>query len=182
MWGEGVTPAVPLRRLVVVRHAKATRPSGVVDHDRPLSPRGRRDAPLLGHWMFTGQWLPDLVLCSPARRTRETWQLIAEELAAPPPVRFELSLYHPPLPALLGLVRQTPAHIHTLALVGHNPSLHDLVHSQITNALTRALPRSEPVLPTASAAVLTWRGPWHLTTGTAQLDELYIAHATPQRS
>lgn len=100
----------------------------------------------------------------------------------PAPVCFELRLYHPPLPVLVGLVRQTPAHVHTLVWVGPNPSLHGLVDSQITDALAKALPRNEPVLPTASAAVLTWHGPWRLAAGRAQLDELYIAHVAPQRS
>jgi phosphohistidine phosphatase len=45
------------------------------DHERPLARRGQRDAPVMGRWLRTAGLAPDLVLCSTARRARETWQL-----------------------------------------------------------------------------------------------------------
>ncbi|MET7442233.1 histidine phosphatase family protein, partial [Streptomyces sp. NPDC005568] len=64
------TGAGPLRRLVVLRHAKSAWPDGVPDHERPLAPRGRRDAPAAGRSLAAADCLPDLVLCSRRRRAR----------------------------------------------------------------------------------------------------------------
>src|SRR6266700_6314858 len=80
------------RKLVLLRHAKSAWPD-VPDHERPLARRGRRDAPGAGAWLRRAGYLPDLVVCSTARRARETWQLAAAELGASPPVRFEPRVY-----------------------------------------------------------------------------------------
>ncbi|MGW3729375.1 SixA phosphatase family protein, partial [Streptomyces sp. NPDC000851] len=63
----------PLRRLVVLRHAKSAWPLDVADHERPLAPRGRRDAPAAGRALAEADCLPDLALCSTAARARQTW-------------------------------------------------------------------------------------------------------------
>jgi phosphohistidine phosphatase len=75
------------RRLVLLRHAKSAWPD-VADHERPLARRGRRDAPVAGRWLRTAGRVPDRVVCSTARRARETWQLAAAELDASPTVRL----------------------------------------------------------------------------------------------
>ena len=81
-------------RLFLFRHAKSswTDPD-VDDHDRPLNPRGRKAAPLIGRFMRARKLVPDLVLCSPARRARETWKLAAEELGVAPRLLMEDALY-----------------------------------------------------------------------------------------
>ena len=66
------------RRLVLLRHAKSDYPDEVADHDRPLAARGRRDAPLVGRWLARSGYRPDAVICSTARRARETWDLVAK--------------------------------------------------------------------------------------------------------
>lgn len=76
-----MTPGT-LRRLVVLRHAESAWPQDVADSERPLAPRGRRDAPTAGRWLREADCVPDLVVCSPARRTRQTWDLIAAESVA----------------------------------------------------------------------------------------------------
>jgi phosphohistidine phosphatase len=62
------------RRLILLRHAKSDWPD-VPDRDRPLAKRGRRDAPRIGRWLHDHGYLPDVVICSPARRTEQTWEL-----------------------------------------------------------------------------------------------------------
>ena len=83
-----------VRTLVLLRHAKADNPFGMADADRPLTERGLRDARAAGRWLAQ-QALPELVLCSPARRTRQTWQAVAEQLPAQavPQVRYEPTIY-----------------------------------------------------------------------------------------
>src|ERR1700735_1567796 len=83
----------PARRLILLRHAKSAWPDDVPDHDRPLASRGRRDAPAAGRWLRKSGYVPDRVLCSTARRTRETWQLVEEELGAHPQTVFEDRVY-----------------------------------------------------------------------------------------
>ncbi|MFC7481813.1 SixA phosphatase family protein [Luedemannella flava] len=73
-----------IRTLAILRHAKADNPPGVADLDRPLTPRGHADATAAGAWLAAKAILPDLVICSPARRTRETWHGVALGLSAAP--------------------------------------------------------------------------------------------------
>jgi phosphohistidine phosphatase len=68
---------VSTRTLVILRHAKAANPQGVADPDRPLSQRGHADAAAAGVWLARRGLQPDLVVCSPALRTRQTWHGVA---------------------------------------------------------------------------------------------------------
>lgn len=150
----------PRRRLIVLRHAKSSRPPEVPDHERPLAPRGRRDAPAAGRLLAASDWLPDLVLCSTARRARETWDLAAAELGSLPPVRYEPRLYHPPVAVLLKAVREVPQDVATLLLVGHNPSLQETVLTLAGDGVGGTLRRVRTAFPTSAIALLTWRGTW----------------------
>src|SRR5215468_9321563 len=113
------------RKLVLLRHAKSAWPD-LPDHERPLAGRGRRDAPVMGRWLRAAGHVPDRVLCSTARRTRETWQLVQPELGADPPVSFEQRIYQASAAQLLGLVREEPSAVKTLLVVGHDPAIHEL--------------------------------------------------------
>jgi phosphohistidine phosphatase len=111
-------------RLAALRHAKSAWPDGVPDLRRPLGDRGRRDAPVAGRWLRDNIAQIDLVVCSPAERTRQTWALVAEQLTTVPPVREEPRIYDG---SLLDVVRDLPADAGTVLLIGHNPALEDLV-------------------------------------------------------
>ncbi|MER6331660.1 histidine phosphatase family protein [Streptomyces sp. NPDC001034] len=148
----------PLRRLVVLRHAKSARPEGVPDSRRPLAPRGLRDAPAAGRALAEADLLPDLALCSTAVRARQTWQLASAEWGTPPPVRYEPRLYGADVPALLDVVRETPPEVETLLLVGHNPGLEDLLLTLAGDGLDDTLERLRTKFPTSAVAVLAWRG------------------------
>ena len=170
------------RKLVLLRHAKSAWPD-VPDHERPLAGRGRRDAPAMGRWLRAAGHAPDQVLCSTARRARETWQLAQPRLGATPPVRFEHGVYQSSAEQLLDLVRKTPSAVRTLLVVGHDPAIQEL-------ALTLARPapgadgdagahadlgRIEAKFPTAAAAVLEFAGSWaRLDPGTARLSGFMI--------
>jgi len=119
----------PLRRLVLLRHAKSSWEQELPDADRPLSARGRRDAAQAGHWLAEHVGRPDLVLCSTAVRTRQTWARVCEaepDVLGTTPVRFESSIYEAWSDTLLDLLRQLPADVVTVVLVGHGPGLPDL--------------------------------------------------------
>ena len=83
------------RELILLRHAKSSwGQAELADHDRPLNGRGRRQAPLVGAWLAAEDCEPDLVLCSSARRARETLEGLLGASGWQPPVVFEEGLYH----------------------------------------------------------------------------------------
>ncbi|MFE5941963.1 SixA phosphatase family protein [Streptomyces sp. NPDC056480] len=176
--------------MLVLRHAKSAWPEGVADQDRPLGPRGLRDAPAVGRFLAEAGGLPDLVLCSPARRARHTWELAAAELERAVPTRHDLRLYGADGPELLDVLHGVSDDVGTLLLVGHNPGLEDLILLLATGAdgadgAARAagtagadedlLDRVRTKFPTSAVAVLTWSGAWTgLRPGAALLTELAI--------
>lgn len=132
--------------LVVVRHAKSDWSVPVGDDERPLAPRGRRQAPEVGRWIAAHLDPLDLAVVSTATRARQTWELVAAELPTPPRTRAEPAAYTFSGHHLQELVSRLPADARTVALVVHNPAAEDLVE-----ALTgRWVP-----LPTAALAVIT---------------------------
>ncbi|MEU3098290.1 histidine phosphatase family protein [Streptomyces sp. NPDC006967] len=168
--------AGPLRRLVVLRHAKSARPEGVTDHERPLAARGRRDAVAAGRALAEADCLPGLALCSTAVRARRTWELAAAQWGTPPPVRRDPRLYHGDVPGLLAVIHEVPAEVETLLLVGHNPGLEDLVLALAGDGLEDTLERVRAKFPTSAIAALSWRGPaWRdLAPRTALLTSLTV--------
>lgn len=168
--------AGPLRRLVVLRHAKSAWPTGVPDHERPLAPRGRRDAPAAGRALAEADCLPDLALCSTAVRARQTWELAAEQWGTPPPVRLDERLYGADVPELLEAVREVPDQVRTLLLIGHNPGLEELVLELAGDGLDDALDEVRTKFPTSAVAILAWHGSsWQeLAPGTALLTDMAV--------
>ncbi|MEU1416621.1 SixA phosphatase family protein [Streptomyces sp. NPDC004096] len=170
------SPGGPLRRLVVLRHAKSAWPAGVPDHERPLAPRGRRDAPAAGRALAESDWLPDLVLCSTAVRARQTWELASAQWGTPPPVRFDPRLYAADVPELLESVHHAPTEAQTLLLIGHNPGLTDLVLELAGDGLDDTVDRVRAKFPTSGIAVLARHGgTWDsLAPGTALLTDVIV--------
>ncbi len=158
------------RRLILLRHAKSEGPD-VRDEDRPLSWRGGRDAPVIGRWLRDHGYVPDAVVCSVARRTRQTWELVAPELGESPPVTFEPRAYAASAMSLLYLARELPGQSRAALLIGHNPAI-----SELAAELAEAAPvggSSRPAgirFPTAAVAVLEFTGDWpDLAPGQARL-------------
>src|SRR5215204_4151161 len=115
---------VTTRQLVLIRHAKSG--EGAVDRDRPLAERGVAEAPAVGRWLAERGIAPDRVVVSPARRARRTWELAAAELDPAAEPVLDDRVYRNTVEDLLEIVRETPAEVTTLAIVGHNPGIQDL--------------------------------------------------------
>ncbi|HEY7432776.1 MAG TPA: histidine phosphatase family protein [Streptosporangiaceae bacterium] len=177
--------------LVLLRHAKSSWVEDVPDHMRPLAGRGRRDAPGAGRWLRTAGCVPGLVLCSTARRTRQTWQLAEAGLLeagesgepglAAPPVSYERQIYGAAVADLLDLLQRQPASVRTLLVVGHEPGMSELTLT-LAGAAGEAtagsdLARLAAKFPTAAIAVLSSAGDWsQLGPGRAQL----VSFVTPR--
>lgn len=114
-----------MRRLMLLRHAKATRSPEFVDYDRPLDRRGQKGAVLLGGYMASSHLFPEAVLVSPSVRTRETWDIVKNYIAKIEP-DFDDELYHASAGTILSYIRNTPADVKCLMVIGHNPGFADL--------------------------------------------------------
>jgi len=139
------------RTLILLRHAKSDWSGDERDIDRPLAPRGIRQAPAMGRWLARHVGRLDLAVVSPARRARSTWELVGAELDAPPPIQIDDRVYAASEQELLTVVRGLADDLGTVVLVGHNPGLQQLV-----SALTDA----SAALPTSALAVIGMPGTW----------------------
>jgi len=147
------------RTLVLMRHAKSDYPLGVADHDRPLAPRGIREAGLAGEWLRTNVPRLDAVLCSTATRTRET--LARTGLDAP--VSFVDNLYDAMPGTVIEEINAVGDDVDTLLVIAHEPAM-----SHVTLGLTdrdesdpRAVEQVLTKYPTSGIAVLQSNAPWH---------------------
>ncbi len=139
------------RQLIVMRHAKAGELPGGPDAERALRPRGCRNATAAGQWLADRDLVPDLVLCSSARRARQTWQYVSAELAGEPEVVSDPRLYEADAEDLLGFFAETRPGARSLMYVGHNPAAAD-----VTEILTGG-----PVdFPTSAIAIISLDAGW----------------------
>ena len=115
-----------MKRLLIFRHAKAGPRDEKHDKERALIQRGCDDAALIGRAMHEKGYKPDLVLCSSAKRTVETWQHAAPELGEDPEVRFLDALYDAPEKSILQTIRTVKTHAPVILYIGHNPGLENL--------------------------------------------------------
>lgn len=152
-----------LRQLLLMRHAKSSWDNPAADFDRPLSPRGQRDAPRIGAEIAKHGWLPDMALVSPAARTRETWRMASASWPAPlPPASFPKNLYEASVDALLAQVQSTPNDVGVLLVIGHNPSLEAFARQLSgpdSDAKTLSLLLEK--FPTAALARFKFDGRWN---------------------
>jgi phosphohistidine phosphatase len=128
---------VTARRLIVLRHAKAAQAPGLPDRERPLTEGGEYDARRIGEALTDMDLRPDLVLCSPSTRTRQTAELAlssgdAVSALSGADIVFEPVIYEAYSEELLTLLRRSDPEVRTLMLVGHNPGIHNLVQDLTT--------------------------------------------------
>lgn len=159
------------RTIVLLRHAKAEQHDEMADTERGLTPRGHSDAAHVGDWLASRDLWPDIVICSPARRTRQTWHEVS---AAGPqvPAQFEPLLYGGTAHDLLALVRQVDTGAHRLLVIGHNPTI------SYFSALLDPAGASDEGLRTCGVAVHEFSGDWaECAPEAAPLIDAYTARA-----
>jgi phosphohistidine phosphatase len=163
--------------LSLLRHAKSSwADPGLKDFDRPLNERGEDAAPRMGAFMARHGIAPELIVCSPAARARQTLALVLPRLQGNPAVVYEHGLYLASAGALLRRVRKVAAKVCHVMLVGHDPGLHILAR-QLAGAGTRAdLGALAEKFPTGGLAVLVFaaRNWSDVKRGTGRL-ELFVA-------
>lgn len=159
------------RTLVLLRHAKSAWPDDVTDHERPLAGRGRRDAPAVGRWLHSQGVVPQIALVSSARRTVQTYDLLATELSGAPEPTVTDEAYAAGAGDLLDLVRSLRADVGSAIVVAHNPgigTLANVLDDESSVVAERSRMRHE--FPTSAVAVFKFPGTWsELEPGTAEL-------------
>ncbi|MDP1701747.1 MAG: histidine phosphatase family protein [Aestuariivirga sp.] len=144
--------------LMLLRHAKSSwAETGQADLDRPLNERGKHSAVAVGRYMASNCLVPQLVLCSPARRARETWTLAAGELKAFPAVLVAAEIYNfGDGKALMECLRHKAGSAQSVLLVGHSPSIHGLAQNLIGTGSPKLRKQLEEKYPTAALAVISF--------------------------
>jgi phosphohistidine phosphatase len=117
-----------MKTLLLLRHAKSSwKVRDQPDFERPLNSRGRRSAPLMGRFLRKQKIEPQLILCSPAERARETAALFVEAARLNSELRYDERIYEASALRLLEVVTQADESAETLLLVGHNPGFEEFV-------------------------------------------------------
>ena len=142
-------------RLILFRHGKAEPESASgEDFDRHLAPRGERESAAMGAHLADLGFLPDVVLVSPAMRTRQTWAAIEPHMPKAR-VSFDDELYHADSGAVREAAAYAGAHVGTVMVVGHNPGLQELTVQLLTegSAPPSLIGKAMREFPTAATAV-----------------------------
>ncbi|HET7397743.1 MAG TPA: histidine phosphatase family protein [Intrasporangium sp.] len=149
------------KTLVLMRHSKSVQGLAGPDHDRQLTDRGRRDAEAAGAWLREQGLVPDLVICSTAVRTRQTWEAACHGGAQAEFVEYRKNAYHGGAAAVLETIREDGGDMTTVLVVGHNPAMAELTSlladGEGSSAAHEALSEG---FSTTGLAVLRWSGEW----------------------
>lgn len=116
-----------LKKLILLRHSKASMPGHVADHERPLAERGHRDAAEAGKWLVSHDAMPDFILCSTALRARQTCTWVCQELGEKAPTaKLEDRLYNTPETEILTVINHVPETVRALLVITHLPAVQSL--------------------------------------------------------
>ncbi|MBY0302112.1 MULTISPECIES: SixA phosphatase family protein [Sphingomonas] len=145
-----------MKTLTLLRHAKSGWDDPVArDFDRPLNPRGRRAAATMGRHLRALDMAFDRVIASPAVRVQETLDDVGQGFGRMAP-EWDRRLYLASAASLLDVIRECPADIGSLLLVGHNPGLEDLVLMLVPDKRGGLRDSVEEKYPTATLAQMTF--------------------------
>ena len=117
-----------MKTLFLLRHAKSHgKDESVPDFDRPLTRRGKRAAETVGRYLRTNARIPDLLLSSPAAKTRETVELVVKTAKWTSEVRYDQRIYGADGLRLAEIVAQIENDRKVAVIVGHNPGIEELM-------------------------------------------------------
>lgn len=133
-----------MKKLVIIRHAKATHETGYIDFERPLTPNGTRDAAIMAGRLKENGQVPQMLVSSPALRTISTANIFSQHLNLPAAEEIK-GIYEADRDDLAEIVSEFPDNIDSIGLVGHNPGLGQLLYYFSGEA---------PDVPTCAVAVI----------------------------
>ena len=150
-----------MHRLCLFRHAKSDWFAGATgDFDRPISARGKRDAPLVSANVRANGWQPGRILCSPSKRTRQTLDILARYLGSDPDIDFLAELYDASSADYMAPIRAHGGDAETLMIIGHNPMIHETALRLAAPGTSQAVAELDRKYPTCALAVLEFETGW----------------------
>jgi phosphohistidine phosphatase len=165
-------------RLLLIRHAKSSwDDASLADRERPLAGRGRKAAERMGAHLQNEGLRPDVVLCSPSRRTRETLELLEFSGAE---VTYLDELYGANAHDLLANAREVRDDAEVVAVVGHNPGVQDLSIELARDDAAEEAVRLRQKFPTCAVAMFDVDGAWRdVATGRVRLASFVVPKDLP---
>ncbi len=160
------------RELLLLRHGKSDWSVDVDDFQRPLKKRGKRGAQVIGEWLLKHQYIPDLIISSPAVRAKATAQICSQILSIPDSeIQYDKRIYEARVDTLLELIAYLPNHIQRIMLIGHNPGFESLLLHLLNHEID--IPANGKLLPTAALAILEIPDQWQsLESGNVKLKHI----------
>ena len=116
-----------MKKLLLIRHAKAEKETSVKDIERPLKYIGIQDAAFMAGKLKDDSRIPQIIVSSPAVRTKTTAEIFADHLLLPDP-ELNKAIYEASQQTLLRVINQLPAQYNFIALVGHNPGISQILY------------------------------------------------------
>ncbi|MBZ8134725.1 histidine phosphatase family protein [Afifella sp. IM 167] len=164
--------------LLLLRHAKSDWHSGAkTDFERPLNERGREAARLMGRFMAEAGYEPDLVLCSPSQRTRETLGLVGESIPLPVDRRYADALYQDADDDYLKILRAEGGGSLCCLVIGHNPMIYETALALAGSGDKEELARLNAKYPSGTLAAVEFDGSWSDLSGGGARLERYVRPA-----
>jgi len=164
--------------LFLLRHAKSSwADPALPDQERPLTERGERSARRVATYLESELIRPELVLCSSARRARDTLDVIRPVLPRRSTVQVAEGLYGAGAAGILDRLRAVDADVDSVMVIGHNPGLEDLARDLAGDGDEAAMEQLRTKFPTAALACFDVSTPWvRLHEGHA-----FLTHVVPPR-
>jgi phosphohistidine phosphatase len=146
-----------MKRLLLLRHAKAE-PHAQDDHKRALIDRGKKDSARMGRFLREEVYIPDLILSSDSKRTKQTLELALPEMGGKPEVKYARELYLAEPEIIFSVIRRTADRMGSLMIVGHNPGLEQaalaLAAMPLEKKLRKRYDTMDEKFPTCALAVI----------------------------
>jgi phosphohistidine phosphatase len=148
------------RELLILRHAKSDWDTGArSDFDRPLSKRGRRDAPRVGQFLQQQGLVPDYIISSPAERAKQTVLAVCSQMdIGGEQINWDARIYHASAGSLLNVLNDCPDHAQRVLIAGHNPGLEILLQNLCNHEIP--MPDDYKLMPTGAVAQLEILSDW----------------------
>ena len=160
-----------MKQLYLARHAKSAWDTQAPnDFSRPLSKRGLKDAKRMGKKLAELEWNPQLILCSPAQRTRQTCDLLYQYAKLEGDIEWKEELYAASTSALVKLLADTPGSISSVMIIAHNPAIEWLLLDLCNDVPAQA---NGKIVTTTNIAKINLQDSWgNLQLGSGELVDL----------
>lgn len=159
-------------RLALLRHSEAHPQASGGDKERSLNKAGRKMATRMGKYCHELAFVPDLTLVSPANRTRETYELVAEEIGRDLKVTFDPALYNATSTTIKLMVAEATSEHRVILVVGHNPGIAECAIALAGEGNPKELAEMRAHFPAPALAIIdfqmeTWA---EIAAGLGELD------------